>query len=170
MTDLVRTDDKQLVAKVSKLDRQIVEGIQMINTAWQMLAGLLYDFNEQRGWELLGYEQGQAGLNTWLAEPDRGMQRRHYFRLIEMHRELVVARGVGADTLGGIEVSKAIEVLPAIKAGRVSVEEALADAREMGWRDLREDERYGGAGRNGHDADPAELHECPICGKSHRSQ
>jgi hypothetical protein len=127
------------------------------------LAEVLAEFHAERGWELLGYEKGTAGLNTYLAEPDRGMKRRHYFRLIEMHRELREVRGVGADTLEGIEVSKVVEVLPAIRDGKVSVEEGLEDARSMGWRDLRA--QYGG---NGSEPEPdPEMHECPECGRVH---
>lgn len=163
MTDLTKPplQGAALKAYVSKRDREFQQGIAMANTVWLMVAEIAYELHEQRAWELLGYDT----LNAWLAEPERGLQRRQFFRLVELWREYVVVRGVGADTLEGIEVSKAMEVLPAIKAGKVSIEEALEDARSMGFRDLRETYSPNG---DSHDPDPTPFCECKACGNTHR--
>jgi hypothetical protein len=41
-------------------------------------------------------------------------------------------------TVETIDFSKVDVVSPRVKSGEISIDEALADARELGWRDLRE--------------------------------
>jgi hypothetical protein len=79
---------------------------------------------------------------------------------------LVIQRGVDPKELENAEVSKVREVLPAIRKGTVTVEQALADVRVLGREDLRI--RYSGAGAglttgHGPGAHPGYA-VCPTCG------
>jgi hypothetical protein len=101
------------------------------------LAEHLHEFHEERYWTLLGYET----LEEFLAEPEVGMSRSAFFRLVEAWHWLVEVRKVAPARLSELAPSKVQEVLPAIRRGDVSPDDALADAKGFGKRDLRE--KYG---------------------------
>src|SRR3954452_25041876 len=58
--------------------------------------------------------------------------------MLRAYRETVVRRGIPMSTVETIDFSKVDVVSPRVKSGEVSSEEALSDAQELGWRDLRE--------------------------------
>jgi hypothetical protein len=128
------------VERAERLDREIVAGIRAIRMAWVLLAEFVYQFHDERGWETLGYET----LNAYLAEPHRDIKRRQFFRLVELHREFVIERGVSPLVLAEIDVSRMIELLPAIRDGNVSVDELLETARTCTSRELRRRYSTGG--------------------------
>jgi hypothetical protein len=116
------------------LDQEIKKGLRSGREAMWKVAQALHEFDEGSGWTALGYEK----LSDWLAEPDIGMMRRTYYRLVSSYRELVVLRRVDESKLLELDVSKVDIVLPAVKSGKVDLEDALEDVKELGARDLRD--------------------------------
>lgn len=139
---------------------QIKAGCRAIRTAWLMLGGYLCEFIEDRMWEPLGHDT----LDEWLATPGVELKRTHARRAARVYRELVLEREVPPAELEGQAITKLDVVLPALKAGKVSWEDAKADCEALGRRDL--ERRYAGGEVNGK-LDPAaepERTQCPTCG------
>src|SRR3954452_10219780 len=76
---------------------------------WQT-AEALYEFDCAAAHTALGYDT----LGDWLGDPDIGMTRSTYYRLVKAWRALVVERELDTDELVGLDVSKVDVVLPAI--------------------------------------------------------
>ena len=112
----------------------IVQDLTEGRTAMWRLAQHCYEFNQEEGWSALGYES----QNEWLAQPEIGMSRAQYMRLVRMYRELVVFRQIPEETLAGLDHSKLGIVMPVIEANAKPLDEILDDVRTMGARDLRE--------------------------------
>jgi hypothetical protein len=106
------------------------------------LAAQLDLWEEEQGWHGLGYED----LTHWLAAPEIGMTKSRYYDLVSTYRELK-QREVDAAVMQELEVSKVVKVLPAVKQHRVNLEDALDDAKTLGYRDLREKYRDPAADR-----------------------
>jgi hypothetical protein len=101
-------------------------------------------------------------LNDYLADPEVGITRSTYFRLVGAWRYLAVRRELPMSVLAELDVTKVDVVLAAIKAGRVELEEALEDVRSMGQKDLREvygpkDEEKKRSPVNGTDDEPEDA-------------
>jgi hypothetical protein len=152
------------VKKAEATQEKIVKGCEAIRTVWIALAGHLHDFFAMKMWKELGYET----FNDWLATPEIDLGRTQVYTLIEAYQELVIERGVDAEELVGLDVTKIAVVLPAIRSGEVSLDDALADCKVLSRSDLRE--KYGqqlpdksgeGAGAGG----KRELVQCADCGK-----
>jgi hypothetical protein len=159
--ELSKKEREELVAKGFAIERTIVAATAGVNVATWTLAEALYEFHEGGFWGLLGYDT----LNEFLARPDVGISRTQFFRLTRMWRDLVVVREIDVDDLKEIEPSKIDVVTPAISKGKVKVADALADARELGTRDLRT--RYAEANPNRQKLDPEEeplRKQCSNCG------
>ena len=116
-----------------EVEQRILGHVRAIRTAWIGLAADLFQFQQADMWRDLGYRS----FEQWLASPDIELGRRHVYSLIEMHRELVINRGVQPEQLGDVSVSKVQQVLPAVRRGQVPVAEALSDARTLEREDLR---------------------------------
>jgi hypothetical protein len=115
------------------LEQTIKDCIQQGRAAmWELMKGL-HDFNEAKGWEVLGYEN----QGDWLAQPEVGMSRRHFFRLVRTYRDTVIERSIPMERMAELEPSKVEIVLPAIEAAVVTVDEGLEDARSLSVSDLR---------------------------------
>lgn len=89
---------------------------------------------EEEGWLALGYE----GLAEYLAQPEVGLARTQFYDLANIHRRFVIEGSVEPERLAASEHSKLALTLPALTAGKVTPDEAAADAESLGWRDLRE--------------------------------
>lgn len=137
-----------------ELEREIVTGCHAIRTAWIGLAQRLHDFHAEKLWTSLGHET----FNDWLGEPELGLSRSHALGLIAVHRELVVERGVDPERLIDLDVTKAREVLPAIRRG-ADVDEALSDCAALSRSDLRTKYREG---------EKPIMRRCPACGSNYR--
>lgn len=129
----------KIVAEAHQLRERAVAAVATVATAWWELAAALHEFHEARAWEPLGY----STLEEFLAEPELGLSRRQFFRLAQLHRELVEHRGVPMSALEGVDPSKVEPALPALKAGQATIPEVLADARALGARDMRDKYRAG---------------------------
>ena len=131
MTD----EERQEAGAIARaIQNQIHAAIHKGREALWELSEALYDFDETRGWLGLGYEN----LSQWLAEPEHAMSRTQYYRLVRTWRKLVVERQIDADRLRLLDQSKVALVADKIASAEVLVDEALADAEELGWRDLRD--------------------------------
>lgn len=127
--DIQRSRDKAL-----KIAKRIEATLQRGRKVSWDLAAALYAFREERGWLALGYEK----LGDWLAEPEIGLSWATFDRMIRIHREFVIQRGLDSSALTKMDPSKADIVLPALKAGDVLLQDAKADVESLAWRDLRE--------------------------------
>lgn len=152
MTTITETNAKA----AHTVELEIKELLGAMRTAWVFIAEKLYHFNDQKMWEPLGYDT----FEEWLASPEIELSRRHVYNLIEIWRETVVKRGLTAEELAGLEMSKVKEVLPAVRKGLIGLPEALSDVRALSRRDLRK--RYKG----GVIVDDEDVHliQCPTCG------
>lgn len=162
MTD-VAANDQAVVEQAHELEQKVLAQVGAIRASWTRLAGVLYMFHDDRAWEILGH----ATLDDWLGQPEIDLGRRHAFTLIEVWRELVIERGVSPGALERAAITKVRGVLPAIKDGTVTVEEALADCEVLSRSDLVE--KYAGDPQRQIDAAAEnETHACPDCGHRHK--
>lgn len=155
------------VDRAQEVQANIEKGCHAIRGLWVALAGYLYEFVDQKMWRLVGHET----FNEWCATPEIDLSRTHVYMLVEAYRELVIERHVVPEEIGAIDVTKIAVVLPALRAGAVSLEEALSDCETLSRSDLREKygqqlpEKTGGEG--GSKTPPAgpPLEECEQCGR-----
>ncbi len=167
--ELTKREGEALVSSAFKLERKIKEKVAAEHAAWWDLAEALYEFHEMRGWTLLGYET----LQEFLAQPEIGMKKSAFHQAVACWRDLHVTRQLPKAELEVIEPSKAREVRPAIMRGDVKPKQALADAAELGVRDLIEKYRPENIAEHGQapdgstpldaDAEPERV-QCPHCG------
>lgn len=153
-------------------EKRLKDTLRAMRRAWVRIAADLYQFNEQQMWRDLGHDSFEA----WLADPEVDMGRRWAYTLLQNYREVVINGGGEPKMLDGCEPSKVPEVLPAVRRGYVSLEEALEDVRTLSRSDLRE--RYHPQGQtesspNGarpdtstsYDAEREQAYmRCPTCG------
>jgi hypothetical protein len=167
VSDLVEREPTEAeAADAYVIEQRIKSSIGRIRTLWIDLAADLYHFHTDELWRSLGHET----FESWLATPEVELERRWVFELLSAYRELVVKQGVEPARLGAVNVGKVREILPAIRRGQVSAEEALSDCESLGRRDL--EERYRGiTTRSPAEPEPPleATHEltyatCPACG------
>lgn len=155
-----------VAVELDKLNQAIITCLQDIRTKWVELAALLYMFHHGKGWFIAGYDT----LEEWLASPDVEISRRMFFLLTESYRELAIDRRVPVSELHGIDMTKVQAVLPAIRRGQVDWAEAVADARVLSRRDLREKYKelppVGGTLDRSIKPDEFHYEKCPTCGQS----
>jgi hypothetical protein len=128
---------------------RITNNVQAMRTLWIVIAEDLFRFNELEMYRDLGY----TSFEQWLAEPDVDLSRRTVYSLLEVWRELVINKGVKPDELKNVGWGKVQEVLPAVRRGQVTPQEALSDAETLTRGDLRE--RYRAPAPSNGDAPPA---------------
>lgn len=138
----------------SRREQLVVAAVDGVKSAWVTLAARLYDCHRHDDWRTLGY----GSLGEWLAQADIGIERGHYYAMVRVFETFVIEHAVPVQQLAAVDVSKATEVLPAVRDGKVTPEEALADCEALTRRDLRERyARHGGA-------EPHHWETCPTCG------
>jgi hypothetical protein len=134
LPELTDEEREEKIQELNQLDQAIKAAIGQGRAAMWQLAKSLFEFNEEEGWVFLGYEsQGE-----WLAQPEIGMSKRNYHRMVRLYRETVVMRKLPEATMALLEPSKVEIVLPAIESNKVKAAVALEDAETLGVRDLRE--------------------------------
>jgi hypothetical protein len=117
-----------------RLDQEIKANLRAGRESMWDVARSLYEFDAMSGWTGLGFDS----LGDWLADPELGMSRAHFYKLVGVYHEMAILRKIDESRLKQIEPVKVQIVLPAIKSGRVQVGDALDDAQALGRRDLRE--------------------------------
>lgn len=150
----------ELIDHARALEQRIERKASAIRESWYSLAADLYEFHEGSMWTPLGYDT----FEEWLAGPEIDLGRRHVYRLLQVYRDLVIDRHVPPEALTA-EVTKIDAVIPAIKKGRVGVEDALTDAETLSRSDLKE--KYGGKREPNAELDAEkepDIIPCPICG------
>lgn len=133
------------------LQAQVVEQVAGQRCSWVALAGCLAGFHAGKGWKALGIES----FNEWLGQPEISLSRAEAYAMIAAWRELVVERDVEIEQLTRLDVSKIAVVLPAIKDGRVRLDQALSDCEALSRSDLRAQYQ---------DSTAAEYRVCEACG------
>ena len=157
------------VERAFKLEVKIKQSYARVHESWWALSQQLYAFHEGGYWSALGYDT----LDEFLVQPDLGMSRRQFFQMTKLWRDLVVVKQIEPAALADIEPSKVREVAPAIMRGDVTVEAALADAKALGYRDVKDKYRAAAIAQHGQqpdgstpldaDAEPERV-KCEACG------
>lgn len=166
-----------------ELEVQVKQALAARDNVDWLIAEALYLFEEGDedgpGWAWLGYES----VSEFCAQPEVGLRKSKYYSYVKVWRELVVSGRVqlsersekddGSDVptlrvpeLENVSLPKAAEVLPAITRGDTSVEDALEDAKTLGWRDLRQQYKQDSATPPGSALDASkepERCQCPTC-------
>lgn len=116
-----------------RAERRIKALFLKAHDSWWALSKALYEFHEGGYWAVLGYDS----LEDFLVQPDLGIARTQFFRMTKLWRDLVVVRQIAPADLVELEPTKVGEVAPAIMRGDVKIADALDDAKQLGWRDVR---------------------------------
>jgi hypothetical protein len=146
--------------------------VKTMHLLWIELAARLAAFSKLERWRDLDYESFEAYLREM--EIDAGLSRRTVYRLIEVHEQLHVQRGIPLERLKEVPRTKIYTVMKAIRRGQVSVEQAFADAHTLSGPDL--EIRYRGLAsshpgvpdtstRVETEREPVPLRVCPTCGQ-----
>lgn len=147
-------------ATARQLEGEVIKGCQTIRAAWIYVAERLYRIDQDELWRDLGYDSFPA----FLAQPSIDISYANARVLIRCYGEFIAQRGVSRKALDGIGIARLKVVLSPIRAGNVSVEDGLDDARELTHRELRA--KYKGAGIWATEA--ADIETCPTCGARRR--
>lgn len=131
--EMTKKEAEAHVSAAFKLERRIKEAAVKVHESWWVLSEALYEFHEAGFWSALGY----GSLDEFLAQPDLGMSRSQFFQMTKLWRDLVVVKKLPPGDLKELEPSKVREVAPAIMKGEVLPEDALADAEELSYRDVK---------------------------------
>lgn len=163
---------KQIEARSKQafnLERSIKKAAVLAHASWWALAELLYKFHEGGYWTDLGYDS----LDEFLAQPEIGISRAQFFKQSKVWRDLVVVKKIKPKELEALEPAKVAEVVPAIMRGEVKPKDALDDAQELSFRDVKIKYRPEERGKHGQspddstpldaDAEP-EVVKCAVCG------
>jgi hypothetical protein len=132
--ELTAEERRERVQLCASIDNRIKGALADGRKALWALAQALYEFNEENGWTALGFETQEE----WLAQPEIGMSRSRFFRLVGVWRELAVYRRVKVPTLGQLDPAKVEIVLPTIKADAAVLGPVLDDVKASGAKELRE--------------------------------
>jgi hypothetical protein len=153
--ELTSEEAQELAERAYELQEAIVAGMKVGREAAWAVAEQLHAFDEMSGWLALGYDT----LSDWLAQPEVQVTTRTYYRLVQAYRETVVRRRIPLQTMASIDHSKIDVVIGRVNSGDVRIEDALEDAKVLGWRDLRQKylkrrPEFASAGIPDHDDEP----------------
>jgi hypothetical protein len=161
-------------AAAHDVDQRIRGNVRRMRGMWVELAEDLTRFHRAEQWRDLGHTSFEA----YLADPGLELNRRWVYNLIAAYQQLVIDRGVDAERLKHIHVSKATEILPALRRDQVTVEEALSDAETLTKDDLVTRYRGTASSTPGRvepsqlepEREPSPRHtaRCPTCGQTIR--
>jgi hypothetical protein len=110
---------------------QLLTGLNHANRGLTLAAEACHRLLHSEGWTALGYDS----VGQYLASPEIAMSRAQFYALADIWEQYVIQGGQDEQRL--CAPSKLEVPLKALKAGDVTPEEALADAEELGLRDLR---------------------------------
>jgi hypothetical protein len=116
------------------LEQNVKAALQKGRQALWETAEALHKFDAENAWGPLGYEN----LSQWLADPEISMTSGTFYRLVSVHRKLIVQRKMQPEKVRGLELSKVAIVLPSIEKGKALLSEALGDVEKLGAKDLRD--------------------------------
>lgn len=165
-------DPEELVRHAFELELGVKEAIAEGRAAYWRLAERLYQFHEQRGWELLGYDT----ISEWLAQPEIELSKTAFYRAVNLWHTLVVMKQLPPAKLQHVEPSKAREIAPAIARGDVDPDEAIeviSGPNALSYSDVVERFRIDRVQDHGQAPDGStpldagaepEYARCPMCG------
>lgn len=159
MSELERVDD------AFQTEQMIIASVRRVRAEWAVLAHGLYRFVNEELWR----DRDCNSFEEWLAGPEIGLGRRWVYQLVDTWRELHIKAQLPASDIAQLEPSKVQEILPAVRRGQVSLEQALADTQTLSQSDLRARYRdpQGRAPDVSTSYDPArepEFATCAVCG------
>ena len=143
---------------------------------WLDLGADIYEVFEKKLYLALG----MSTFEEWLADPALGFERRWVYGLKDLYKQFVIERNIAPERLIGAGSGKLMEVLPAVRRGLVSADEAISDAQSLSSGDLRI--RYRGLlgspqqraeaarGASWDATDEPAYAICPQCGSSYESK
>jgi hypothetical protein len=112
---------------------KIMEGLHAAHYALACAAEGCHTLLASEGWTALGFES----LSEYLAAPEVTLSRSEFYRLASIWERYVLDGGLDPMALQSAGPSKLEVPLPALEAGVVSAEQAVADAASMTRADLR---------------------------------
>jgi hypothetical protein len=112
---------------------KLVEGQRGVRLSLALMAEGCHLLHHDEGWKHLGFET----LSEYLAAPEIEISRTDFYRMVEIWSAYVLNGGVEPASLQGAGPSKLEVPLPALSAGVVTPEQAVADASSMTRKDLR---------------------------------
>ena len=143
------TNKQFIVAdQVFDLHSKVVKLKDDINSSFLELGRLLWVIKDGRLFELLDYET----FESYLAQPELSFDRSSVYRLIRIHEELVLKRGVALCDLKKIAWSKLDRIIPYLKDD--NLEEMLEKAEHLSRSDLQQELK----------PHNPKLTTCPKCG------
>jgi hypothetical protein len=142
------------VESAARAHAKVIEGLRGVRISLTLLAEGCHDLHATEGWRELGFET----LAEYLAAPEITVSRSEFYALADIWSTYVLAGGVEPLALQGAARSKLEVPLPALSAGVVSAEQAVADASSMTRKDLRS--HY--AGLMGDEAEPKPRAKPPV--------
>lgn len=141
---------------------QLLAGLRHAHRGLALASQACWRLRQDEGWVALGYDS----IGQYLASPEVAMAKSTFYGLADIWEQYVEEGGVDHTRL--CAPSKLEVPLPAIKAGDVTAEEAIADAEVLGLRDLREkyrgdDDGGSSSGSSGSSSRVQFPFECPGC-------
>jgi hypothetical protein len=112
---------------------KLVEGQRGVRLSLALMAEGCHLLHHDEGWKHLGFDT----LSEYLAAPEIEISRTDFYRMVEIWSAYVLNGGVEPASLQGAGPSKLEVPLPALSAGVVTPEQAVADASSMTRKDLR---------------------------------
>jgi hypothetical protein len=112
---------------------KLVEGQRGVRLSLALMAEGCHLLHQQEGWKHLGYET----LAEYLAAPEIEISRTEFYRGVAIWSAYVLNGGVEPASLQGAGPSKLEVPLPAISAGVVTPEQAVADASSLTRKELQ---------------------------------
>jgi hypothetical protein len=128
-----RTPAERAAREAQRAHVKLVEGQRGVRLSLALMAEGCHLLHHDEGWKHLGFET----LSEYLAAPEIEISRTDFYRMVEIWSAYVLNGGVEPATLQGAGPSKLEVPLPALSAGVVTPEQAVADASSMTRKDLR---------------------------------
>lgn len=133
MSDGQSEELEQLAADARELESRIVTERKGVQRAGWKLGALLHAAREERAWELLGHESEEK----WLDSPEIDIRYSTAKALMQVFREVCIERGVTVERVQEMDTRKVQMVLPAVRDGKVTMDDALSDVEVLTRDDLK---------------------------------
>jgi len=136
-TELTETPE-QIVAREGEeshaIHTQAVAALRDGRAAVWRLAECWFELDERRGWKHLGYET----LGEYVGSPEVAYSRTSFDYLVRLWRQFYAYAKLDRERIETLEWTKAVKVLPALKAGNITAEDAVSDVEVLSKSDLNE--------------------------------
>jgi hypothetical protein len=132
--ELTDEEIQERAQQMFALDQAVRAGLNKGREGLWDAARALHAFDAEAGWSALGYES----VRHYCADPEIGISRSTYHRMIRAYEQTVVRRQIDFDRIKQLDRSKVDIVLSKVTTGEKAIDEALDDAETLGLQDLRE--------------------------------